>query len=68
MTREQKFKEMRVSKGNHWCMFCDNAPADFVIEDDTVSPMREYSMCNKCAALFKTKITDGMRLSNSEVN
>ena len=62
MDREEMFKKVVVSRGNHYCMFCDQ-DADFVISNDNVSPKREYPMCNECAALFKQRINYGVVLA-----
>ena len=61
MTRENLFAKMTVTKGNHYCMFCDGK-ADFVITNSMVSPKAEYSMCKKCAELFKGKINIGLEM------
>ena len=61
MARENLFKQMEVTKGNHWCMFCDSE-ADFVITNSMVSPKTEYPMCKKCAELFKGKINIGLEM------
>ncbi len=37
MTRENLFKEMAVTEGNNWCMFCDNE-AKFVIINSKFTP------------------------------
>ena len=63
MTRENLFKKVEVTKGNHWCMFCDSE-ADFVITNSMASPKAEYPMCKKCAELFKLKINDGFNLES----
>ena len=63
MVRENLFNQMEVVKGYHYCMFCDNE-ADFVITNSMVSPKAEYSMCKKCAELFKMKINDGFNLES----
>ena len=63
MTRENLFAKITVTKGNHYCMFCDSK-ADFVITNSIVSPNAEYSMCKKCAELFKLKINDGFNLES----
>ena len=63
MTIENLFAKMIVAKGNHYCMFCDSK-ADFVIINSIVSPNAEYSMCKKCAELFKLKINDGFNLES----
>lgn len=59
MTKENLLKKMKVVKGNHYCMFCDNN-ADFVIINNVVSPKTEYPMCKKCAELFRGKINFGL--------
>ena len=61
MTREDLFKQMKATKGNHYCMFCDSE-ADFVITNSMVSPRAEYPMCKKCAELFKGKINIGLEM------
>lgn len=58
MTREQYFKQVKVEKGNHYCMFCDSE-ADFVISRDEWN--REFPMCKDCAELFKGKIEEGLK-------
>ena len=55
MARENLFNHMEVTKGNHWCMFCDSE-ADFVITNRIVIPNAEYPMCKKCAELLKSSI------------
>lgn len=61
MTREDLFKKMTVTKGNHWCLFCEHE-ADFVITNNTSIPKVEYPMCKKCAELFKSKIDIGLEM------
>lgn len=61
MTIEDLFEKMEVTKGYHWCMFCD-CEADFVIFNDEASPETEYPMCKRCASLFKDKIDRGLEL------
>ncbi len=61
MTRDNLFKEMTVTEGNHWCMFCDNE-AEFVITNKKHAPKLEFPMCKKCAELFKRKINIGLEM------
>ena len=61
MARENLFNQMEVTKGNHYCMFCDSE-ADFVITNSIVSPRAEYPMCKKCAELFKGSINIGLEM------
>ena len=60
MTREQYFGNVKVKKGNHYCMFCDSE-ADFVITKATDGKF-EFPMCKKCADLFKKKINAGLEM------
>lgn len=60
MTREQYFKNLKVVKGNHYCMFCDSE-ADFVITKE-IGTKRNFPMCKKCAELFKNKINSGLEM------
>lgn len=55
MTREDLFNNMKIKKGNHYCMFCDGE-ANFVISNENTNPTIEYPMCKKCALLFSKKI------------
>lgn len=64
MTTEQYFDNVRVEKGNHYCMFCDG-DADFVLHKD-VDWKIEFPMCKKCAELFKKKIDAGMNLGKDK--
>lgn len=57
MTREEIFKKMKVTKGDHYCMFCD-CDADFVIITNELK--KEFPMCNICAELLKEKIKKGL--------
>ena len=65
MTREQYFGNVKVEKGNHYCMFCDSE-ADFVITKATDWKF-EFPICNKCADLFKKKIDTGMILGKDRI-
>lgn len=60
MTREQYFGNVKVEKGNHYCMFCDSE-ADFVITKSTDWKF-EFPMCKQCAELFKNKINSGLEM------
>lgn len=64
MTREQYFENVKVKKGNHYCMFCDSN-ADFVIDKET-DWKYEFPMCKKCAEFFKKKINEGLTLGCRE--
>lgn len=61
MIKKVIFKKITVSKGNHYCMFCDQ-DADFVISNENIHPKREFPMCSECAVLFKERIDLGVVL------
>ena len=63
MTREQYFQNVEVTKGNHYCMFCDNY-AKFIIKDNNAVPKIVYPMCEKCATMFKSKIKIGLEMED----
>ena len=60
MVRENLFKQMEVTKGNHWCMFCDGE-ADFVITyvlRPEVKKLGEYKGLKSKATLKKVTAKD----------
>ncbi len=59
MTREQLYKGIKVSKGYHWCIVCDDE-ANFVITNTSALRDNELPLCKACAEMLKNKIEDGL--------